>query len=176
MRSTIKPLRLVLWLFSIVMVASCGWHLRGSTSMPEGVSNVHVQAPNRTIRDAWNLQLTDNGVDVSDTSAGSDAMLFVDAENFDRRVLSVDPDSGKVREFVLVYTATVRVKKADGSVLLEPYSVRQVRTFVFDETAVIGAQNEQDALHREMRTSAVQQILRRIQLASCASPGEKCTP
>ncbi|MDJ0862728.1 MAG: LPS assembly lipoprotein LptE [Gammaproteobacteria bacterium] len=170
------PLTRLLLLLPAVLATACGWHLRGASTMPEGVSNVHVQAPNKSLRDAWNLQLSENGVNVSGTSQGSDALLVVEQETFDRRVLSVDPDTGKVREFVLAYTATVRVDRADGSVLLEPYTVRQVRNFVFDERAVIGGENEQNALYREMRLSAVQQVMRRIQLASCGKPGQQCVP
>lgn len=171
-----SPLRLLLLLLPAALLAACGWQLRGAASMPEGISNVHVQAPNRILEDAWSMQLSENGIDVSNTAKGADATLVVDTETFDRRVLSVDPDTGKAREYVLAYTATVHIKRADGSMLLEPQTVRQLRSFVFDETAVIGTENEQDALQREMRLSAVQQILRRIQLVACAKPGTQCTP
>ncbi len=168
------PIRLLLSLLPAVLAASCGWHLRGAASMPEGVETVYVDAPNRSLREAWTMQLSQSGVDVTDAEKTADARFEVDTETFDRRVLSVDPDTGKVREYMLAYTATVQLKRADGSILFEPQTVRQVRTYVFDEAAVVGSQNEQDALHREMRFGAVQQVLRRLQLAGCTKPGETC--
>ncbi len=168
------PLRLLLSLLPVLLAASCGWHLRDAASMPQGVETVYVDAPNRSLRDDWTMQLSQSGVNVTDAEKTADARFEVNNETFDRRVLSVDPDTGKVREYVLAYTATVQIKRADGSVMLEPQTVRQVRTYVFDEAAVVGSQNEQEALHREMRLSAVQQVLRRLQLAGCTKPGETC--
>ena len=121
------------------------------------------------------MQLSESGIAVTDREKAADARFVVNGETFDRRVLSVDPDTGKVREYALAYTATVQLKRADGSVLVKPQTVRQSRNFVFNETAVIGAENEQAALHREMRLSAVQQVLRRMEVATCARPGGKCS-
>ncbi len=169
-------LRLLLLLLSVTLVAACGWHLRGAASMPEGVESVYVEAPSRAMKDSWTMQLSEAGVSVTDRERAADARLVVNRETFDRRVLSVDPDTGKVREYALAYTATVHLKSADGSVLVEPLTVRQSRNFVFDETAVIGAENQEAALHREMRLSAVQQILRQMQVATCARPSGGCSP
>ncbi len=155
-------LRLFALLLPAALLAGCGWHLRGATNMPEGIENVYIQAPNRALKDAWSMQLSESGIQVTDEEKEAGARLVVDAESFDRRVLSVDPDTGKVREYSLAYTATLHIERADGSILLAPYTVRQTRNFVFDETAVIGAENEENTLRREMRLSAVQQVQRRI--------------
>lgn len=170
-----RVFRLLLLLLPVTLLAACGWHLRGAASMPEGIENVYVEAPNRALKDAWTMQLSASGIAVTDREKAADARLVVSAETFDRRVLSVDPDTGKVREYALAYTATVQLKRADGSVLLEPQTVRQSRTFVFDETAVIGSQNEQAALQREMRTNAAQQLLRRVQVAGCRESSGECS-
>ncbi len=167
--------RLLLLLCPVMLLAACGWHLRGAVSLPEGIENVYVEAPNRAMKDSWSMQLSESGIAVTDREKAADARFVVSGETFDRRVLSVDPDTGKVREYALAYTATVQLNKADGSVLVEPQTVRQSRNFVFNETAVIGAENEQTALYREMRQSAVQQLLRRIETATCARPSGECS-
>ncbi len=169
-------IRLLAFFLGILLLTSCGWHLRGMRPMPEGISKVSVQAPTQDLEDAWARQLSENGVTVKADSKEADATLVVENETFNRRVLSVDQDTGKTREFELAYTATVSMKRTDGSILLEPQTVRLLRNFVFDEFAVIGAKNEQDALHREMRAAALQQLLFRIQVAACSGPNGKCEP
>jgi len=167
-------LRIFALLLPAALLAGCGWHLRDAASMPEGIENVYIQAPNRALKDTWSMQLSESGIKVTDRENEAAARLVVDAESFDRRVLSVDPNTGKVREYSLVYTATLHMERADGSMLLEPQTVRQIRSFVFDETAVIGAENEVQTLHREMRLSAVQQLQRQIQVAACRESSGQC--
>ncbi len=167
-------LRLLALLLAATLLAGCGWHLRGATTLPEGIDNVYIQAPNQALRDAWSVQLSESGVQVTDEEKEAAARLVVDAEHFDRRVLSVDPDTGKVREYALAYTATLHMERADGSILLEPQTVRQTRNFVFNETAVIGAQNEERTLRQEMRLSAMQQVQRRFQFAACRESTGPC--
>ncbi len=167
--------RVLLLLCPVTLLAACGWHLRGGASLPEGVESVYVEAPSRTMRDSWSMQLSESGISVTDKEKAADARFVVNGETFDRRVLSVDPDTGKVREYALAYTAVVQLNRADGSVLLESQKVRQLRTYVFDETAVLGSENEQSALQREMRASAAQQLLRRLQVASCQTASGPCT-
>ena len=169
-------IRLLAFFLGTLLLTGCGWHLREAKPLPEGISKVSIQAPNQALEDAWVQQLSENGVTVTTDSKEADATLVIENENFNRRVLSVDQDTGKTREFELAYTATVSMKRADGSILFESQTVRQLRNFVFDEFAVIGAKNEQDAIYQEMRADAIQQLLLRIQVAACSGPGGKCEP
>lgn len=143
-----------------VLLASCGFQLRGSSNLPEGTS-IFLQAP-EAIGDELEVYLRDGGAAITARRDEADAVLSVSDEEFHRRVLSVDPDTGKEREFELSYTLSFFVRASDGSMLVERQALKLLRDYVFDADQVIGKSREQGVLRQEMRRDAAQQILARI--------------
>lgn len=157
-----RPASLFLLLTAFVL-GGCGFQLRGHVAMPEGLERIQVQAPGK-LKDDLALYLDASGVTVTPTDA--DAVLMVSNERFERRVLTVDPRTGKSREYELAYSLMFELRRRDGSRILAPQQVRLLRDYVFDEDALIGKNLEESVLRDEMRRDAVQQILLRIQAAS----------
>ena len=158
-------------LFLIVLfVASlglngCGFHLRGSPPFPEDARSVYLRAPNDLLYDELVVYLNNSGAAVSDQKEGADAILDLSKEEFSSRTLSVDPDTGKEREFELSYSISFEFRKSDGTVLVKHQTVNLVRDYVFDADQVIGKSREQDVLRKEMRRDAAQRILTRLSAA-----------
>ena len=146
----------------VVLVATgCGYQLRGAVSLPPGLDAIHVAGPSE-IGGALIEVLDGSGVQVQSTGDAAEAVVRLKDERFSRRVLSVDPDSGKVREFELVYQVTFRVTDASGEVVVPGETLSLLRTYVFDPTALLGKNREQRTLHAEMRRDAARQVARRI--------------
>ncbi len=151
------------WLLVLILaLAGCGFHLRGEVKLPANISTVRIEAPNRLLQDELSIYLKAGGAHVTTRAEPADATLALSGEDFQRRVLSVDPNTGKAREYELAYTVSVSMTRADGSVLLAPQQVRLVRDYVYDQDAVLGKSREEDVLRDEMRRDAVQQVLRRM--------------
>lgn len=98
------------------------------------------------------------GGDITITSDRPDAILVIEREHTDRRVLSVDSNTGKEREHELSYTVVFRVVSADGKELLPPKTINLLRDYVFDEKALHGTNWEQGVLFQEMRRTAANRI------------------
>ncbi len=64
-----------------------------------------VRASNADVRDELAIYLQGSGIEVvnAETAADTDAVLIVGAENFSRRVLSVDPNKGSTARPTAVY-------------------------------------------------------------------------
>jgi LPS-assembly lipoprotein len=159
-RYGITPLALVL--LAATQLGGCGFQLRGNTALPQDIRTVHVNAP-AELRDEIRIYLEGGGVAFADSRAGADASINVTREAFDRRVLSVDPTTGKEREFELVYTVDFNVMRESGAPVLSGESISLLRDFVFDPDSVIGKSREEGVLQQEMRRDAAQQLLRRLQ-------------
>ena len=157
--------RIVL-LASMLAVAGCGYQLRGagSVSLPPGLDAIHVDGP-PAIGAALVQALEGGGVRVAPARDSTGALLQLSDERFDRRVLSVDPDTGKEREFELAYRVTFRLTGGDGAELVSTQTVSLLRGYVFDSGALLGASREQDVLRAEMRRDAAGQVVRRIEAA-----------
>ncbi|VFM95423.1 MAG: Outer membrane lipoprotein LptE/RlpB (LPS assembly) [Candidatus Kentron sp. G] len=146
----------ILVLIAATLSAGCGFHLRGGAiTLPDGVSSLRIQGPAHLV-DELTMLLEGGGVTI--TSNRPDAILIIEREHTDRRVLSVDSDTGKERERELSYTVVFRVVAADGKELFPRKTVNFLRDYVFDERAVYGSNWEKDVLYKEMRRTAANRI------------------
>jgi len=145
-------------------ITGCGFELRGRASLPDDIRSVQVNAP-AALRDELEIFLEGGGAELVESGTTADVTINVGNETYDRRVLTVDPNTGKEREFELAYSVAFDVKRADGTAVLGSQSVSLLRDYVFDPDAVIGKSREEGVLREEMRRDAAQQILRRIRAA-----------
>ena len=151
-------------LAAALLLAGCGFKLRGALDLPENVQTIHVMAPSQLRNDILTL-LESGGVGTSTSSAEADASITVTSERFDRRVLSVDATTGKEREFELAYTIAFGLTRSDGATVIDNGAVNLLRDYVFDPEAVIGTSREEDVLRDEMRRDAARQLMRRVEAA-----------
>ena len=157
----------VVWCLALALVLAaggCGYQLRGAGSLPSVLGAIHVAGP-PDIGGATIQLLDSGGVDVESTLDPGTPVLRLSDERFSRRVLSVDPSTGKAREFELAYQVAFRLIGADGVEMVPKQTVSLVRDYVFDSGAVLGKSREQRVLQEEMRRDAAAQIVRRIEAA-----------
>ncbi len=164
MKIACRTLGVVASLLVMAQLTGCGFELRGRASLPDDIRSVHVNAP-AELRDELEIFIEGGGVELVEADKSADVTINVSSETYDRRVLTVDPNTGKEREFELAYSATFDVKRADGTSMVGNQTVSLLRDYVFDADAVIGKSREEGVLREEMRRDAAQQILRRIRAA-----------
>lgn len=146
-----------------LLLAACGFHLRGEVALPAVMMKTYIQGatPYSELETDLRRALSHAGVQVTDVPQDATAQLRVVHEEFGRRVLTVDI-SGKAREYELFYAVTFAVTNAGGKTLLTPQPLTLTRDFTFNEVSLLGKSNEEDLLHKEMRQEMVQRILRRL--------------
>ena len=147
---------------AIAVTGGCGYQLRGAVSLPPALDGIHVTGP-AGIRGALMQMLESGGAGVRSGSEPANAVLRLSRERFTRRVLSVDPDTGKEREIELAYSVAFRVAGGDGEELISEQTVSLLRDYVVDTGAVLGKSREENVLREEMRRDAAGQIARRIE-------------
>ncbi len=158
-------MRITLIIVLAGLLSACGFQLRGSNVLPADLSNLYVQAPTN-LADDVRVFLSGSDTQVLDQPKGADVILTLTDPRYDRRVISVDPSTGKEREFELTYSLTYRATKTAGKSLLNSQRLIIRRDYVFDRDAIIGKSREAGVLRAEMRRDAIQQILLRLQSAS----------
>lgn len=144
------------------MLGACGFHPRGAVELPPGVSHIYVKAPSALLADPIRMSLQAGGAQLAESQAEADVAILVTGESQGRRLLAVDPKTGKAREYELSYALSYQIIRQDGSPLLPPQTISLVRDYTFDPTAVIAMGEEQALIYSEMRRDAVQQLLRRL--------------
>lgn len=158
---TIRKLYALLACSAVLVISGCGYQLRGADpGVAAQFSRIFVQpSVSAALESELKRQLHESGVTVTKSAAKADAVLILSNEQFDRRVLSVDGDTGKVLEYELGYEVKLKATRADGSVLLEPRNITVLRDITFDRNAVLGKFEEEQTVRREMTEDVAQAIL-----------------
>lgn len=148
------------------LLAGCGFQLRGADVLPPG-QGLYVEAPGDLRAE---VEVFLDGSDTRLVGRREEAAVVLSMSNprYDRRVLSVDPSTGKEREFELSYTLDVSASTREGTALLAPQPMTLLRDYVFDRDALIGASREEGVLRTEMMRDAVQRVLFQLRTAARA--------
>ncbi|MCC7119932.1 MAG: hypothetical protein IT493_00120 [Gammaproteobacteria bacterium] len=142
-----------------------GWRLRGTRKNVLGdVKTVLVKAPSvGQLYAYFAAEISYIGVSITQDRARANIIIEWSDEGFERRVLSVDPDTGKVREIEVTLTLTMSVRGADGSLISAPEAFRWTEDFVFDEGSLLGTVENEQVLRQEMAKVAARALVLKLE-------------
>jgi len=147
------------------LLGGCGFELRGADVLPPQMGRLHLVAP-VALREEIEILLDGSETELVEERAQAELVLTLANPRFDRRVLSVDPNTGKEREFELSYTVDLSARRADGSEVIAPASQSLLRDYVFDRETLIGSSFQESVLREEMVRDMAQQVLYRLRAAA----------
>ena len=144
-----------------LVLAACGFQLRGSTELPfrtlwVGFSDASPLGTEfkRYIRSGTSTTLVDDPVK-------AEAKLQVLGETREKEILSLNAD-GRVREYNLFYTFVFRVDDGKGRDFIAPTRITLRRNISVNENTQLAKEAEENLLYRDMQSDLVQQLLRRL--------------
>jgi len=152
-------------LFGMLLLAGCGFHLRGDNPYAAALAHttVHLQAGAAPIVHAALLQAFDTfSVPQAEQPSEADLIVNLNRENFVSRVVSFDPTTGKAREFELIYQVVVSATDHAGAEVLTEEALEFQRDYTFDDAAVLGAFAQEQTLRAEIARDAADTVLRRL--------------
>jgi len=147
-------------------LAGCGgWRLRGTRKNVLGdVTRIFVQAATYGPLYAYFAnELSYINVGITPDRSVADIVVELTNERYERRVLSVDPDTGKVREIEVTLTMGMTVRGADGSTISAPATLRWTEDFVFDEASLLGTVETEAVLRQEMAKVAARALVLKLE-------------
>ena len=153
-------------LLSVAMV-SCGFHPRGSVTRLTDLGSIYVDVSrDLSIAEAVREALTDAAFILARNRDDADILLRLTDEEQGERVVSVN-STGRVSEYELSHTVKMLITESgDGKTPAYPQNqnfnrVEVIREYTYDETNVLGKQNEARILREEMKEELVRQIVLR---------------
>jgi LPS-assembly lipoprotein len=153
--------------FALVL-AGCGFHLRGQQALPFDTLYVPPGSP-LSVELKRNLAAQAKSTKLVDDPKEANAVLSITSETREKVILSFDT-AGRVREYQLRYTVGFRLTDAKGLVYIPTNEVRLTRDISFNDAQVLAKEAEEAQLYRDMQSDMVQQVLRRIAAAKTAKP------
>jgi len=147
----------------LVVIAGCGFHLRGSESLPDSLKIMYIQGVN--VQQGLGLELkrslVANDVRIMSYYQTGLAVLTVLDTKFERRVLSVGSDT-KVSEYQLYGSLRYKLTDNTNYVIIESESLEAVRDYRFDQNQVLAADQEEAQLRQALNEQLVRSLLRRL--------------
>jgi LPS-assembly lipoprotein len=151
-------------LLCALLLAGCGFQLRGAATLP--YESLYVQAPvgsqfavqfRRVITAGGGTRVVENPKDAT-------ATLVLVNELREKSILSLS-GAGRVSEFQLRYRMSYRLIDKGAAEIIPMTEIVLIRDFSFSDTATLSKESEEALLFRDMQNDAVQQLVRRLQIA-----------
>lgn len=155
--------RLLFPLAISLLLSGCGFHLRGAVELPEMMQATYIDGGEGSeLYYAVENALLNAGARVVDSASAATAVLSLQGQRFDRRVVSVDTQ-GRAAEYELSLRVTFSLHEAGGKLVADHEQVSVIRDFTFDPDNVLSKDEEEAKLRSEMNRYAVSQIVRRVE-------------
>jgi len=159
-------MRIILLLLALSLSA-CGFQLRGhnlqGSSFPFSSVYLKSAVPTPFVADLQNsLELYK--IKLTDTAAEADLTLEVVSEASDKQILAIS-GSAQVREFQLRYRVSLRAYDKQMQDWLPADEISLQRNLTYDDAQILAKEQEEALLYRDMRSDAVQQVMRRLSRA-----------
>ena len=160
---TRKLIALVLLsVFSLNLVSSCGWRLRGALTLPASMERVFLEGESSSeLRRTVSSILKGSAANLVADKVSASVVIVIANNKASKRVLSLT-SAGVANEYELMYYLQYSVETNDGKPLLGQSEIAYQRTFRFDPNQILASQKEEDKLRNEMIVQATTQMLRRI--------------
>jgi LPS-assembly lipoprotein len=152
-------MRLVL-LGLAALLAGCGFHMRGTASLPFETLYIPGQTP-LSIELKRNVTASSK-TRIVDSPDKAQAVVGFTNEMRDKSILTFTA-AGKVNEYRLRYRVGFRVTDSKSlQVFLPTSEIILTRDMSYNDAQVLAKEAEEQLLYRDMQTDMVQQIMRRL--------------
>jgi outer membrane lipopolysaccharide assembly protein LptE/RlpB len=163
----------LLVLISISLSGCGGWYLRGTNTNQLPIKRVFVSSDSSSyLYSLFLQQLSYSGISVVSQRDQADAVIELRGEQYDRRVLSVDDETGKVREMELGLQVEITVRTPGGSLIAAPDLVNWEQDFVFDEASLLGTEEVDTTIRYELAKDAARALILRLETIDFSRVGQ----
>ena len=154
-------------LLCVLLLSGCGFQLR-SWDLGSGYSSIALESAGRfDVEPTLRRALTQTGVPVVTNDA--ELVLELISSGEELRTASVS-SSARTAEYELILRVRYAIRDAAGVYLAKQVSLQSSRRYFIDRGNLVGSNEEQALLRRELRSELVQQIMRVLNAVSRAAP------
>jgi LPS-assembly lipoprotein len=147
-----------------ISLSSCGFQLRGQAAIPYKTLFIETTGFSQFANDLERAIRSGSQTKVVHNRGEAEAVLKIIGESQESRIVALS-SAGRVLEFELRYRVIYRLMDPTGNNLAQPGQIDLTRDMTYDDNAVLAKESEQNLLYRNMKTDAVQQMLRRLSVA-----------
>ncbi len=159
-----KVLRLGILLLIFTILGSCGGRLRGLSGDVKDLPPVNLQGEDVRFLSELAQAFRQQGFDIADDNR-ADWIINITDYKFSRRLSAVN-QSGQATSFLLSLTIQFQISKNTDSPDETTQAVTASQDLLYDQTAVLGKDAEEEIIHQSLLGDTAQQIIYRYRAAA----------
>jgi len=144
----------------LLMITSCGFHLRGMTEI--SFKTISLEGKELSFTKNLKKTLASNKVAIILPTENPELRIELLGEESEKRILSLS-GQGLVREFEIFYRVRYRIKTIDSETWSQENIIETRRDFTFSDSNLIGKEEEERQLNESMRNEAITNLFNQIQ-------------
>jgi LPS-assembly lipoprotein len=166
-RVILHPSSLIL-LAATLLLAACGFHLRGVAELP--FESIYVQAGSKSLlaQDLKRAVRSGSSTRVAEKPEEAQVTLQIINELQEKQILSLT-GGGRVAEYELRYRILFRLTDAKQREHIAASEIVLRRDYSYRDDQALASESQEALLYRNMRSDAVEQLVRRLQGAKLKS-------
>jgi LPS-assembly lipoprotein len=159
-------LRNFILLLMIVIITSCGYHLRRPIDLPEQYKNLYVQGASYALKTEIKKVVKTSSAKMVSTPEEAGLVLNIIEDDLTQNVLSLG-STGKATEYELYYLLTFELIDAEGKIVMSRETLELNRDYFDDQSGdtVLGKAAEANTIRQEMYKQAVRNIFDRARVS-----------
>lgn len=162
-----RPSSLIL-LAATLLVAACGFELRGTATLPFTSLYVEAAPTSQLAVQLKRAVVLNSGTRVTDRREEAEVILQIVSEVQEKQILSLT-GGGRVSEFQIRYRVFFRLTDSKNREHIPASEILLRREYTYSDSQALASQSEEALLYRDMRNDAVSQLMRRLQTAKLKS-------
>jgi len=147
-----------------LLLAACGFQLRGQAGMPFDTLYLDAANPNTPFIGELRRSLEASKVKLVSTAEQADVVLNIVSEIYEKQILTLGGD-GRVNEFRLSHRVSLRAYDLKQQEWIPAEEIALRRDYSYDDSRILAKEAEENLLNQSMRSDMVQQIVRRLSRA-----------
>lgn len=151
-----------------LLLASCGFQLRGAANLPFDTLYVQAPASSQFANQFRRMVTSGSTTRVIDNAKSAEATFVLVSERREKTILSLS-STGRVSEYQLRYLLSYRVIDRNSIEIIPVTEIALKRDLSYSDAELLSKEAEDALLYRDMQNDALQQLLRRLQLTKLST-------
>ncbi len=149
-------------LSAIFLLTACGYHMRGSIELPESLQKMYVQGASKELSEAIKQAFRSTSGELVKNAADAGMILSVIDEDYQRRTVAIS-SAGYSNEYELTYRLVFDLIDKNGKELVSAQRVEVSQAYFNQQssTTVLGKENEEQVIRKELYLKAVRSVIQR---------------
>lgn len=158
----LKSWRKIVFVAPILLLFSCGYHLRGAIDLPPQMRKVYLAGASESLSDQFTTTLKMASGKMVNSAGQAGVVVQISNERMARRVVTLS-NTGKANQFELDYSLNFQLLDGKGKALTKPEELDINRDYYNNQLAIMAKTTEEGVLRTELYQQAVRTIIDRAQ-------------